>query len=1653
MSFDDQGSALAELAQASSIFNEEQTEDKHKSRLFTKPLGSQGTIDVEILGAGSVFDEYDDIVLPDVPALEIPDTKAEREVEEPTPLITIGTSKLYELFEGDKQHDCDIIFVHGLNGDALSTWRSGNVLWPKHLIPKDFPHARVFSFGYEAPVGSFPNPLFADTISENLLDAMTKVRHSEQEINRPIIWVAHSLGGLLVKASLVISKSKRDIEPLEAAINDSTIGIIFLGTPHHARSTLGWANVVSRIKAVVSHSSDPRREVDNAASHTDYFNHLLLSFDENLEQSRVSIYSFYETQEMVAGGLATLVTQRDNALYHPSEEVGFLHGNHITMCKFQNAFENGYVQVTRALRVILTRNLEFRPIHRSSNDILQSSGILPTLGLDKKILTTQGSFDPDVDLSATMASSAISLITQSKKLRHLKRMLTAPVMGRKQVPPRSFGTCEWVINAPEFDSWRKYKTFLVVKGPPGSGKSVIANYLVEYLQDRINREDDATAGPYILHFFFNIQADVKQAGREMLHQFLQQLLEVNTSLVRHFPDEKIFGYIDRGEEARWPIKEAQEPQSTYHMNTARRWTVPDSSNDDDKPTAWALTSELEHPQKPKSPFDVDDLIGILVSILRDTEVPGSYFVIDGLDECDDMSLSLVLRLLDHIRKIDGTKICLTYRQDPALEIRLKEHVIDAEILWIASGDGFLEDIDSFVCKQLDSLTKQQRLPPSGIQKIEHLFRKTHSNTYLWITLITKIAASLPNLGCVNSFLQIFEKRSSSNISDLSRIQDIYNWTLSFLARERDPVALLALCFVAIASRPLTVEELSNFLAASESFQREDQSNASTTSSSKPSQFQLWLHRKTVADPALKDMSDLDNTRRLNLQTWLDSELFGLLTVRGGLVALIHPSLKESIQSYLLSEGLMHYVQRNLGGACLVLLCLPRRGNVHFHYSDRTHIPPIEVLDYAITNWSEHLREARESALQLQSLVEELWKNRQFQPLLLKLAGKNYLPRSKPSLPCVLAAFNLHFNLEHIRPALAAAKKEKRSSVLSMEVRYAAANAAFESIQLLQRWGYDLTAYDENKKNAMDYAVWTGNKKFSSKLERLTNIKPTDVPATYILDIAEDDRELKRELDRMMEEMNHEEFRRRQSDLLNSAVQFGKTNFIYVLLVPHIDAGQAQSALESAVEAKRPEILRDLLERFSLGGQKSNIRFGASLRLAAKKADVNITELLLKYGADSNEEYKNEPSALHFGAQSGELEVVELLVRFRARKSATDSRGRKPIHWAARQGYSRIVQFLASPSTDQDLSGKSALFLACKSESLPTIRVLLEYGASVNKPDFRGRTALHAAASSGTRDIVRLLFAEGADVEAKSDTGMRPLHEAALGGWTEIVEEFLETGATIYALDMSRQTALHHACRSSNSCIDLLKVLLHHGADREAEDDQGQLPLHLAAKKGNPAMVLSLVENIEDSICKEDKYGKTALHNAARAGNTAVVECLLSAIRKAPNPADNLKWYVNRRDTKWKTALHHAVEKAPIELFNSLLDSGANPSLTDNEGNSVLHCLCSSENPVDFVQKLQKLVGNFSIYQFNKRGATPMLCALQGISNEDGKRLNKWEALNEFKKSTTGFEGMKSKVLMMDFWRVLNAGRMLHMWKRKEKIRRTLPQPWAVILDSLLPKGK
>jgi hypothetical protein len=47
-----------------------------------------------------------------------------------------------------------IVFVHGLTGNRESTWtdKTAKVFWPKDLLAKDLPKARIITFGYDADI-------------------------------------------------------------------------------------------------------------------------------------------------------------------------------------------------------------------------------------------------------------------------------------------------------------------------------------------------------------------------------------------------------------------------------------------------------------------------------------------------------------------------------------------------------------------------------------------------------------------------------------------------------------------------------------------------------------------------------------------------------------------------------------------------------------------------------------------------------------------------------------------------------------------------------------------------------------------------------------------------------------------------------------------------------------------------------------------------------------------------------------------------------------------------------------------------------------------------------------------------------------------------------------------------------------------------------------------------------------------------------------------------------------------------------------------------------------------------------------------------------------------------------------------------------------
>lgn len=96
--------------------------------------------------------------------------------------LNIGLTKLHEP-EDPNSAIVDIVFVHGLTGNAYSTWlhqdKETKTYWPYDLLPKDYPDARILAFDYDADITQFWGPASSNRVgnhAENLLGALSRLR-------------------------------------------------------------------------------------------------------------------------------------------------------------------------------------------------------------------------------------------------------------------------------------------------------------------------------------------------------------------------------------------------------------------------------------------------------------------------------------------------------------------------------------------------------------------------------------------------------------------------------------------------------------------------------------------------------------------------------------------------------------------------------------------------------------------------------------------------------------------------------------------------------------------------------------------------------------------------------------------------------------------------------------------------------------------------------------------------------------------------------------------------------------------------------------------------------------------------------------------------------------------------------------------------------------------------------------------------------------------------------------------------------------------------------------------------------------------------------------------------------------------------------------
>ena len=375
-----------------------------------------------------------------------------------------------------------------------------------------------------------------------------------------------------------------------------------------------------------------------------------------------------------------------------------------------------------------------------------------------------------------------------------------------------------------------------------------------------------------------------------------------------------------------------------------------------------------------------------------------------------------------------------------------------------------------------------------------------------------------------------------------------------------------------------------------------------------------------------------------------------------------------------------------------------------------------------------------------------------------------------------------------------------------------------------------------------------------------------------------------------------------------------------------------------------------------------------------------------------------------------LDIIRRIIRYNGvNLNIGDDDENTGLHLAVRYNQSKAVTLLLGATgirvQEANEDGDTPLHIAAGSTSLAGYITAMqhEFSPYVGLTNDAGMTAFHLAAKAG-RDAVWAFrnypggIAGLASVKTDDEFGETALHIAAkTPGQLEVVKLILrgDSTALLNVKNDRDQTALHLAATLSGGSAVVQHLLTQSGIEVNAQDEDGNTALHIAAAKGHAAIVRDLLNKNGIDTAITNNAGRTAADEAALAGRTGVLEVfdggttrhgtssaerLRSALRSGNLDAsdcsgegqaladcrrntalailqanDNLD--VNDKDSATgNTALHLAVDRysasnaeAMMDVINRLLNHPRlNPNLVNEADKTPLHLAVGEE---DLVRRL------------------------------------------------------------------------------------------------------
>ena len=370
--------------------------------------------------------------------------------------------------------------------------------------------------------------------------------------------------------------------------------------------------------------------------------------------------------------------------------------------------------------------------------------------------------------------------------------------------------------------------------------------------------------------------------------------------------------------------------------------------------------------------------------------------------------------------------------------------------------------------------------------------------------------------------------------------------------------------------------------------------------------------------------------------------------------------------------------------------------------------------------------------------------------------------------------------------------------------------------------------------------------------------------------------------------------------------------------------------------------------------------------------------------------KELPSLLSQAIDQDAVKVVKWLHKTFERKDVfltRNAEGLLPLHYAIRRGNVAVLKAILSVGEQcsgvrlPDRSGMYALHLASQRGSLDLVTALtsslLAPGSGVGssclyQPSGDGRTAAMVAVEGRhwrvVRELVSLDLHEEARYAALRDAaGQNLMHYASFFSAMEILpavapasrpESARTSPATTSSQQCSPQATLEagvkagpNAMESLNEMrLEVIDMLLHsYSCDFAAcRDNQGYLPLHIAAQQGDAKVVDMLSRQreayfapaAEGGSCLQAKNGRTPLHFACQCGSVESVRTLLELNRCFCVPKLMLD-LVSTAGSDGRLPLHLAAFGGSVDVVDLLLERHPR-SCWSCVGNNLtpLHVACS-----------------------------------------------------------------------------------------------------------------